>query len=96
MGIAVAIQAVAILVLGWVRGSFWAFVVVSALCGLFVLAGAAVLALTLFGIVSKSPERQYRLGGLLATGVAVALLAVQVLGGVANGAFDWRPIRICE
>ena len=59
------------LTVGWVRGSFWAFVAVSALAGLFILAGAAILALTLFGIVTRAPGRQYRLGGLLATGVAV-------------------------
>jgi MFS family permease len=92
VAVAVVIQAILVLAIGWERGSFWAFVAVSALAGLFVLAGAAVLALTLFGFVTR--ERQYRLGGLLATGVAVALVAAQVAGGVSQGAFDWRPVRL--
>ena len=94
VGIAVVIQAVAVVVLGWLRGSFWAFVVVCALAGLIVLAGAAVLGLALFGVVARNSERQYRLGGLLATGVAGALLAVQLANGAAQGAFDWRPISL--
>ena len=94
LGVALAVEAVAVLALGWVRGSFWAFVVVSGLAGLFILAGAAVLALTLFGIVAQAPERQHRLGGLLATGVGMALVAVMVVTGAARGAFDWRPINL--
>jgi hypothetical protein len=94
VAVALAIQAVLVLTVGWVRGSFWAFVAVSALAGLFILAGAAILALTLFGIVARVPGRQYRLGGLLATGVAVALVAVQVGAGISKGAFDWQPIHL--
>ena len=94
VAVALAIQAGLVLAVGWVRGSFWAFVAVSALAGLFILAGAAILALTLFGIVVRVPGRQYRLGGLLATGVAIALVAVQVAAGISKGAFDWRPIHL--
>lgn len=94
LGVALAVQALAVVTLGWLRGSFWAFVVVSALAGLIILAGAAVLALSLFGIVTRAPERQYRLGGLLATGVALALVAVQVATGMSRGAFDWRPFQL--
>ena len=91
---ALAIQAVAVFALGWVRGSFWAFVAVGIVSGLFVLAGAAVLALTLFGLVARDSKRQYRLGGLLVAGVGATLLAVVALQGVARGAFDWEPIEI--
>ena len=78
VAVALLIQAILVVILGWVRGSFWAFIAVSALAGLFILSGAALLALTLFGIVTRAPERQYRLGGLLAAGVAIALVAVQL------------------
>jgi hypothetical protein len=94
VGVALAIQALLVVALGWERGSFWAFVAHSALAGLFILAGAAVLALTLFAIVTRMPDRQYRLGGLLAAGVAVALVGVQVTAGISRGAFDWRPIQL--
>lgn len=94
VGVALAVHAVSVLTLGWVRGSFWAFVVVSGLAGLFVLAGATVLALTLFGIVTRVSDRQYRLGGLLATGVGALLVVVLVFTGASRGAFDWRPIQL--
>jgi hypothetical protein len=94
IAVAVAIQAVAILGLGWVRGSFWAFVAVCVLTGLFLIAGAAVLALTVFGIVARGSEAQYRLGGLLTTGVAAAFLIFAVATGVSRGAFDWQPITL--
>ena len=94
IAVALGIQAVAILGLGWVRGSFWAFVAVCVLTGLFVIGGAAVLALTVFGIVTRGSEPQYRLGGLLATGVATAFLIFAIATGVSRGAFDWEPIAL--
>lgn len=94
VGVALAVQAVAVVALGWVRGSFWAFIAVSALAGLFILAGAAILGLWLFGVVARDPERQYRLGALLATGVAAALVGVQLLTGGSQGAFDWQPLPL--
>ena len=94
VGVALAAQLIAVLALGPTRGSFWAFVAVCLLSGLFVLAGASVLALTLFGLVSPSPERQYRLGALLTLAVSAVLLTVLVVQGASRGAFDWSPIPV--
>jgi hypothetical protein len=94
MAIAVAVQAIAIVALGWLRGSFWAFVAVCLLTGFFLVGGASVLALTLFGVVGRGNGRQYRLAGLLATAVSVSFLMFAIVPGIVRGAFDWEPIAL--
>lgn len=94
VGVALVVQMIAALALGLTRGSFWAFVAVCALSGLFVLAGASVLALTLFGFVASGSERQYRLGGMLTLAVSATLLAVLVFQVASRGAFGWSPIPV--
>lgn len=91
---ALAIEVVAIVLLGRLRGAFWASVVVAALCGMFVLAGAMVLALTVLGVVVRRPGREYVLAVTVATSVAAVLLAFMVVAGWRQGAFAWDPLDI--
>ncbi|HEX2767515.1 MAG TPA: hypothetical protein VHR55_12870 [Candidatus Limnocylindria bacterium] len=94
VAIAIVIQVILVRAFGWTRGHVWAFVAVSVLTGLFVLAGAALLALTLFSVVRSGPDREYQLTGILAAAVSGLLFVAVVSQGVAAGAFDWQPILV--
>jgi hypothetical protein len=89
LAVAIGIQVIAVAIAGWVRGSFWAFVAVSALAGMFVLAGAAVLGLTIFAFVRSAPGREYRLASSLAFVVMAVLVSTLVVRGAIGGAFNW-------
>jgi hypothetical protein len=90
LAVAIGIQIIAVAIGGWVRGTFWAFVLVSALAGMLVLAGASVLALTVFTLVRSTPGREYRLASSLAVAVSALLVSALAVQGVRNGAFDWE------
>jgi hypothetical protein len=89
----VAIEIVLWRLLGGIRGAVWAFVAVSALTGMFVLAGLTVFALFAFGLIRSRARREYVLVGMLAVLLSIILFGVPVAIGIQRGAFDWRPLR---
>ena len=91
--VALVIQLVLVRILGWTRGSFWASVAVAALSGLFILAGAMVLALTILGAVRSAPGREYVLANILAATVSLVLVLGLAAEGAAHGAFTWTTIE---
>jgi len=78
--------------LGGIRGAVWAFIIVAALTGMFVLAGLTILALFVFGLIRSRPRREYEFVGLLATLMSVVLFGVPTAIGVEERAFDWTPL----
>jgi hypothetical protein len=91
VAIAGLIHAPLSLVLGFRRGTFWACVVVAALAGFLVLAGALVLALTVLAVAGRGSGREYALAAVLCVVVGFLLSGVLVARGMTNGAFDWEP-----
>ena len=89
---AAAMEALVVWRLGWLRGPFWSFVVVTAVLGMFTLAGAGILVLTLLAIVRSAPGREYVLAGGLAGVVAWTFLLILATMGMTRSAFDWTPI----
>ena len=90
--LALVIQACLVRWLGWGRGSLWSFVVVSALAGMFVVAGSVAFALISFGFVRSAPGRDYELAGALTSvGAGVLLVGLLVIGQTRD-AFEWDPI----
>ena len=81
-----------VLLLGPVRGSFWAFVATSAITGMFVVGGASILALAIIGWRRARPQDAYRMASVVTTGVAASLLTVLVFQGATDGAFDATPL----
>jgi hypothetical protein len=70
LGVALVIQLGISAVLGPVRGSFWAFVVASAVFGMFLIAGATLLVVALFSFVRSRPGHEYTMAGLVAVAVS--------------------------
>jgi len=93
IAVAVVIQLVAVMLLGLVRGSFWAFVIASTLFGAFLMAGAMLLAVTIFGLVRSRPGREYTMAGLAAAAVSVSTFVAFVITGMQHDAFTWGPLE---
>ena len=74
--VAISIQSLFWKALGPHRGLVWAFVAFTAVAGMFILAGATVLVLTMFSIVSSRPGREYELVGRLAGLLSLLYLAL--------------------
>jgi hypothetical protein len=88
----VLVQALAWVALGPIRGTVAAFIILSVLAGLFVVAGAAVLALTFVGVLRPRPGLEFELTAILGTLLSgIALFALAVIG-LRVGAFDWTPV----
>jgi hypothetical protein len=89
---AAALTLGAVITAGWLRGAFWAAVIVSVLTGMIALAGALVFALALFGFLGTRPGREYVLATMLTAAVGTLLAGAALLSGVRQGAFDWTPL----
>lgn len=94
IGVAVVVQAVAVRLGGWTRGSVWAFVALSILGGMPVLGGAIVFALALFWLIGSRGGREYLMAGRLAAMVAVVLVVAYLAIGARGHAFDWSPLDV--
>jgi hypothetical protein len=92
LGVALVIQLGLTAVLGPVRGSFGAFVVASAIFGMFLIAGAMLFALALFGFVRSRPGHEYTMAGLVAVAVSGSIFTAFVVMGMEQGAFTWTPL----
>jgi hypothetical protein len=89
--VALSIEAILVKTMGAARGSVWAFIGFTALAGMFLVAGATMLALTLFSIIRSRPGVEYQLVGVLAGLLSTLMLSLLLVVGLTRGAFDWQP-----
>jgi hypothetical protein len=89
LGVALIIQLAISAWLGPIRGSFWAFVIASAMFGMFLIAGAMLLAAALFGFVRSRPGHEYTMAGLVAVAVSGSMFMAFAVMGVQQSAFTW-------
>jgi hypothetical protein len=89
--VAVSLEVLLVKAMGPLRGTVWAFIGFTALAGMFLLAGATVLVLTLFAAVRSRPGVEYELVGFLAAVLSILVLSLLIAAGLDRGAFDWEP-----